>query len=70
MKQWIIILFQLLTQLSDLRQLKDLHTEYHLNLAETEVNVIRQDLSHLKLEPYTQWKIVNPNPDKSAASPK
>ncbi|XP_021952466.1 retinoic acid receptor beta isoform X2 [Folsomia candida] len=60
---------KLLTQLSNLRQLNDLHTEYHLNLAEKEVNVIRQDLTQLHLNPYPQWKIVTTENSPATTAP-
>ncbi|CAL8142986.1 unnamed protein product [Orchesella dallaii] len=57
---------QLLTKLSDLRQLNDFHTEFHLNLDRTEVNAIKQSLMELHLNPYPNWKIV---PESSQSSP-
>ncbi|ODM96695.1 Vitamin D3 receptor A [Orchesella cincta] len=57
---------QLLTKLSDLRQLNDFHTEFHLNLDRNEVNAIKKSLMELHLNPYPNWKIV---PESRQSSP-
>jgi len=56
----------LLTKLSDLRQLNDFHTEFHLNLDRNEVNAIKKSLMELSLNPYPNWKIV---PESRQSSP-
>lgn len=52
--------------MSDLRQLNDFHTEFHLNLDRQEVNAIRKSLMELHLNPYPNWEIV---PGSKQSSP-
>lgn len=49
---------KLLTKLSDLRELSDIHNQRNMRLGNDEISSIQQQLQHLKINPYPELKIV------------